>query len=183
KGNDGFRPGSEVQAADLAVLVVENFLAVGEEGVTGKKIARENGFLIVARDGIAHPAVFSRFQIAQAQAGFRLVTGCVQQLLSIRRKHGAETAAQLFQEDILVTGFAITACNLPKGKLRVVGERTGSARVIEIFTVWRSHDTQGVGAFTARLLRRRFRLGDLNAGASLYVIHPEFISGKGLRSF
>lgn len=36
----------EVQAADLAVLVVENFLAVGEERVTGKKIARENGFLI-----------------------------------------------------------------------------------------------------------------------------------------
>ena len=112
-----------------------------DEGVTGKKIARENGFLIVARDGIAHPAVFSRFQIAQAQAGFRLVTGCVQQLLSIRRKHGAETAAQLFQEDILVSGFAITAGNLPKGKLRVVGERTGAARVIEIFTVWRSHDT------------------------------------------
>ncbi len=29
-------------------------------------------------------------------------------------------------------------------------------------------------AFSLRLLRRRFRLGDLNAGASLNVIHPEF---------
>ena len=79
--NNGFRAGRQVQAADFAVLVVENFLAVREEGISRKKIARENSFLIVARDGIAHPTVFAGFEIAQAQAGFRFVTRYVQQPL------------------------------------------------------------------------------------------------------
>ena len=77
--NNGFRAGRQVQAADFAVLVVEDFLAVREEGISRKKIARENSFLIVACDGIAHPTVFAGLEIAKTQTALRFVAGDVQQ--------------------------------------------------------------------------------------------------------
>src|ERR1700751_5541250 len=64
KRNDGFGGGVEVQAADFTVLVVNDFLAARQEGVTREKVAGKDGFLIVAGDRIADPVVFAGFEIA-----------------------------------------------------------------------------------------------------------------------
>src|SRR6266567_2184439 len=85
--NHFFGGGGEVQALDLAILVVDDFFAAGEEGVAGKNVAGKERFLVVAGDWILHPAVFAGFQVAQTQAGFRFVASDVENLLAVGRKH------------------------------------------------------------------------------------------------
>jgi len=55
-----------------------------QEGVAWKNVTGEERFLIVARDGIFQPVVFAAFEVAQTQAGLRLVTRDVEDLLTIR---------------------------------------------------------------------------------------------------
>ncbi len=118
-----FRPGGEIEPLDLAILVVDDFLAARQKGVARKNIAGEERFLIVARDRILHPAVFAAFQVAQTQAGLCLVPSDVENLFAVRRKHGAKRAFYLVDEVVFVAGLAIAPRDVPRRKLLVVIER------------------------------------------------------------
>ena len=84
EGNCFFRSGGKIETLDLSILVVNDLFAAGQEGVAWKNVTGEERFLIVARDGIFQPVVFAAFEVAQTQAGLRLVTRDVEDLLTIR---------------------------------------------------------------------------------------------------
>src|SRR5439155_1927300 len=71
----------DVQVMNLSIVGVDDLLAARKKRVTGKEIAREAGLLVVARDGIFHPAVFARLEIAQAQSALGLIPRDVEKLV------------------------------------------------------------------------------------------------------
>src|SRR6202166_1088729 len=68
--NNRLRASLQIQTANFSVLVINNFLSAGEKRIAGKKVARKNGFLIVACHRITHPVVFTSLQISQPESTF-----------------------------------------------------------------------------------------------------------------
>src|SRR3989442_15910269 len=64
--NDFVIAAGEVQTMNLSIVGVDNLLAARKKRVTGKEIAREAGLLVIARDGIFHPAFLVPLEIVQA---------------------------------------------------------------------------------------------------------------------
>ena len=120
EGNYFLRAGDQIEAFDFAILVVNDFLAAWEKRITGENVASEERFLIVAGDWILHPTVFSAFEIAQTQSRLRLVARDVEDLLAIRREHGAKSALDLVNEVVFVAGLAVAAGDVPRRELLVV---------------------------------------------------------------
>src|SRR5439155_1497150 len=92
EGDYSFRSSCEIEPLDFAILIVNDLLAARKKSVAGKNVTSEERFLIVARNRILHPAVLPAFEVAQTQAGLRLVTRDVENLLAIRRKHWTKCA-------------------------------------------------------------------------------------------
>ena len=84
KRNDGLRAGHHVQAANFAILVVNNFLGAGKKRISGKNVARETRLLIVACNRVTHPLVFAGLEVAHAQTGFGFKTRNVKHVFPVR---------------------------------------------------------------------------------------------------
>ena len=64
---------SDIYALDVAVTREDHGFGIGSEGISRQHIVYGETFLIVALHGQSEPALFERFQIADAQAGLRVV--------------------------------------------------------------------------------------------------------------
>ncbi len=174
KWNNRLRAGFQIQPANLSVLVINNFLSAREKRIARKKVARKNGFLVVAGHRIAHPVVFSSLQLSQTEPAFGFVASNVQQEFSIWRQEWTHRAAGLLDDRVLVAGLAVFALDLPKRKHGVVREVPFAFGVVEIAAVRRSHHAHVAGTLVARSGGRWFGFGDLDTRAAVHVVHPDF---------
>ena len=156
KRNHSLRTRLQVQAANFSVLVVNNFLAAGEKRVARKKVAREDGFLIITRHRIADPVIFACLQIAQAQSAFCFVPRHIKQKLSIGGQSGPHGAARLLDDRVFLAGFSIFPLDLPQGKHRIVGKIASSLCVVQIPAITRSYDAHDACAILPLRRWRRF---------------------------
>src|SRR6266700_2197077 len=174
EGNHLFGGGGEVQALDLAILVVDDFFTAGEEGVAWKNVAGKERFLVVAGDWILDPAIFAGIQVAQTQAGFRFVASDVENLLAVGREHRAKRTLDLVDEVIFVASLAVPTGDVPSGKLLVVSQGAELGGVVKIFSIGRSDHAHGVGALAPFGGGSGLRLGDLDARTAVDMVHPDF---------
>src|SRR5579859_7048451 len=174
EGNQFFFAGRDVQAMKFPVVGVDDFLAAGEKRVAGEKIARKAGFLIVARDGIFHPAVLAGLEIAQAQPALGFAAGHVQKRGAVGRENGTHAAAELIDQNIFVAGFAVAPRDLPERELRFVSEAAHAMRVVKVFSIGGSGDAEVVELLAAAYRGRGLGFGDLHARTALDVVHPDF---------
>jgi hypothetical protein len=180
EGNFGVGAGGDGDAMDFSAVCGDDFLAVGSEGVIGKEVASEEGFLVVALDRIFQPVLFTTFEVADAEAGFGFGAGGVDEEIAVGRNFGAHGAAGRVGDGVFVAGDQIAADDLGERESHIV-EAFGifAGGVIEKMAVFGERGAEGVEPLAGRSVGLGVGLGDLNAGAALDVIHPELRGADG----
>src|SRR5579862_1102665 len=161
---------------DLASPCCHYILAVGGEGIIWHEIARKKRFLIVTLHRIFEPVFFAVLEISDTKSGFRLISCCVNQEISVPRNDRTHGTSGSIGHRILIAGDQVAPGDLRKWELDVIKPlrtlRVLPCRVIEIMPIARRRRPKGTRPFSRTLIRFLVRLGDLHAGASTDVVHP-----------
>ncbi len=163
----------DVEAVKPASVGDDDLLSAGKEGIAGKHVAARIGaFLVVMLHWKFQPSIVQRGQIADAQAGLRVVASPIDQLCAVGRQLRTKRAALGGGEHVFFAGAQITPGDLPGRKL-LRGPGAQSTRIVNVVRTGRHGDAERVVPFALGSLGRRFTLDDLHAGAAVQIVLPQ----------
>src|SRR5262245_5558410 len=129
--NDACATARDVDRLDLAVEGDDQLAAVARKRKTRQEIARTTRFLLVALNGPDERAIFSSFEIANAESGFRLVARAVNEESSVRRDDRPNRAELRLRDDVHVAAAHVASHDLPTQRRGRPAGRRGAAREVE----------------------------------------------------